>query len=265
VTEPTWEEVMTGRGMLGLDLETTSVDRTTARVVTAATVRAQPGHNPDVTTWLADPGIPIPPESTAVHGIATDHARRHGRSHADVLFEVTNKLVQAVAAGMPLVVFNAPYDLTVMENRCHAEGIMSLHQIMTEMPDMPPLYVIDPHVIDRAMDRGRRGGTGVHTLTYLCNQIYGVKLPAQDAHHAEHDATAACRLAWMMARRYPHLARLPIDELQARQAAWYAGHQTARYAGRGVDVDTHWPFTPAGGQHQLFESPAARRGGQGLL
>jgi DNA polymerase-3 subunit epsilon len=261
--ELTWEQAITHRGMLGVDLETTSLDETTARVVTAATVRYTPTSPPEITTWLADPGIPIPAETTAVHGITTDHARRHGRSHVDVVFEVVNKIVSAVAGGIPLVVFHAAYDLTVLEYRCQAERVMSLHEATTELPDMPPLTVIDPSVIDRAMDPHRRG-TGVRNLGYLCRQVHHIQFDEQDAHTADGDALAVCRLAWKMSRRYPHLARLPLAQLQQRQAEWYAQQQTERFGAR-PGVDTRWPMAPPTGQSPLFTPPTTGSPSQGLL
>ena len=71
------------------DLETTGIDVTTDRIVTAhvglldadgAAVRAQ--------SWLADPGVPIPDGATAVHGITTAHAQEHGAPAAQVVAAV---------------------------------------------------------------------------------------------------------------------------------------------------------------------------------
>lgn len=51
------------------DLETTSADPSSARIVEASFTRHEPGESPMVRTRRLNPGIPIPAESTAIHGI----------------------------------------------------------------------------------------------------------------------------------------------------------------------------------------------------
>ena len=53
-------QTLAGRQLVGFDLETTSADPRTARIVTAAVVPARG----QALTWLADPGVPIPAEAT---------------------------------------------------------------------------------------------------------------------------------------------------------------------------------------------------------
>ena len=55
-----------------LDLETTGLDVRTARVVQIGAVRIADGKivEQEPIDWLVNPGIPIPPETTAIHGIA---------------------------------------------------------------------------------------------------------------------------------------------------------------------------------------------------
>ena len=72
---------------MGFDTETTGVRALKDRLVTAALVLRIDGASyrsgvsaPDqVATWLTDPGIEIPEQATAVHGITTEQARRDGR------------------------------------------------------------------------------------------------------------------------------------------------------------------------------------------
>lgn len=98
--------------LLGFDTETTGVDPSGDRLVTAALVwRAAPradGVRPQsVTTWLADPGVEIPEAAAAVHGVTTERARAEGRPVTEVLAEVSEHLVAAMMAGTPVVAFNA--------------------------------------------------------------------------------------------------------------------------------------------------------------
>ncbi|HEU4849297.1 MAG TPA: hypothetical protein VFS93_02700, partial [Terrimesophilobacter sp.] len=58
-------------GTLGVfDLETTGIDVRTSRIVSAnVSVIDAAGAVIERTDWLADPGIEIPPQASAVHGI----------------------------------------------------------------------------------------------------------------------------------------------------------------------------------------------------
>ena len=65
------------------DLETTGVDVTTDRIVTAHVGLLGPdGVALRSQSWLADPGVEIPEGATAVHGITTAHARAHPAARA---------------------------------------------------------------------------------------------------------------------------------------------------------------------------------------
>ena len=88
---------MTGwhRGRLvAFDLETTGVDVETARIVTAAVVRidvaARTSHP---TEWLVDPGIEIPAEASAIHGVTTERARAEGVDPRVAVAEIHHVLV----------------------------------------------------------------------------------------------------------------------------------------------------------------------------
>ena len=77
-----------------------------------------------------------------------------------------------------------------------------------------PLPVIDPYIIDKAVDRYRRGKRTLMATT----EHYGVRLDA--AHDAGADAIAAGHVAQALARRYPHALAIAVEELHARQVAW---------------------------------------------
>lgn len=219
--------------LLSFDLETTGPDPHTALVVTSALV-AIDGAEVRTASWLADPGVEIPEGATAVHGITTEHAREHGSPHAEVVAETVAGIRRGWEEGRALVVFNASYDLTILRR----------HDPTFEVAGA----VVDPFVIDRAVDPYRKGR---RTLTALCEH-HGVRLDA--AHDAGADATAAARLAWkLLAEPAAGLAGLDWRELNERQARWHAERQRdfAAYLERqGRDasgVNGHWPVAPPRG------------------
>lgn len=214
--------------MMSFDLETTSVNPRTARIVTSALVTID-GAQANAHEALADPGVEIPAEAAAVHGITTEYAREHGRPHDEVLQETVDMIKRGWDDGLTLIVFNAPYDLSV------------LRQLTGDFTVTGPVF--DPLVIDRAKDRYRKGK---RNLGALC-ELYGVKL--DNAHDATADATAAARLAWKQVRStYPELAQMSTDELMEFQAVEYYKLQTelrAFFASKGRDVSnftTSWPM-----------------------
>ena len=192
-------------GRVGVfDLETTGVDVTSDRVVTAYVgVLDAEGRQIAARSWLADPGIPIPEGATAVHGITTEHARSAGRPAHDVVAEVTAALRSLFDQGVPVVAYNASYDFSLLAHEAHRLGIEPLGD---------PSPVIDPLVIDKAYDRYRRGR---RTLEVVAAH-YAVALDT--AHEASADAIAAGRVAQALARRYA-LPATPA-ELHTSQIGW---------------------------------------------
>lgn len=193
-------------GMVAFDLETTGTDPETARIVTATVVKVTAdGAHPH--TWLINPEIPIPAEATAVHGYTTEVAQDQGLDRRKYIPEIAERITQAaVNDGQPLVVMNAAYDLTVLDRELRSVGASTT--------GLELINVLDPMVIDRHLDKWRRGK---RTLTDLCLH-YQVNL--NGAHNAEEDALAAARLAWRMARVWPQMGDTPLTEFHDMQRSW---------------------------------------------
>jgi DNA polymerase-3 subunit epsilon len=189
------------------DLETTGIDVDTSRVVTANISRLDvSGVAVQRTDWLADPGVEIPEQATAVHGVTTERARAEGRPAGEVVAEIVAALQSAFDDGYSLVVYNAPYDLTLLHREALRHGVAPL---------VAPLPVVDPLVIDKQIDRYRKGK---RTLS-MAAAFYGVEL--LDAHDAGADAIAAGRVAQAIAARYAAELDLSPHELHAAQVAWH--------------------------------------------
>ena len=223
--------------MAAFDIESTGLDVENERIVTAALWRIDPARGTkEVTAWLADPGIEIPAEAAEIHGITTERARAEGRPTAEVVTEIAAAVEAVVAEGLPLVVYNAPYDLTLLDREIarHRSSLAA-----------PPL-VVDPLVLDKRVDTFRRGS---RKLVDVCAH-YQVPLAQEEAHGAAADALAAARLAWQIAARYPEIAELSIDDLHSSQIKWKAEQAASfqeylRRRNPDAVVDGTWPLTPA--------------------
>ncbi|MFF7382364.1 exonuclease domain-containing protein [Streptomyces griseoluteus] len=199
--------------LIGFDLETTGTDPRQARIVTGAVLEVRAGEARGRREWLADPGVEIPADAVAVHGISNEHAAAEGRPADQVADALASALAAAWEAGMPVVAYNAAFDLTLLSAELRRHGLPSLAE---RLGGRVPAPVIDPYTIDRRVDRYRRGK---RNLEAVCAE-YGVVLDA--AHDASADALAAARLATAIAERYPKIAGLGLAELHRRQVEWYA-------------------------------------------
>lgn len=186
------------------DLETTGIDVEQDRIVSAHVgVLDAKGREIAARSWLADPGIPIPDGAAAVHGITTEQARRDGRPARDVVREITEALRALFAQGVPVVAYNASYDFSLLTHEGVRHGVVPLSA---------PGPIIDPLVIDKAVDRFRKGK---RTLEVVAAH-YAV--PLEGAHDASADAIAAGRVAQALARRFPLAAT--AQELHTQQIGW---------------------------------------------
>jgi len=223
------------RRLVSLDLETTGVDYVKARIVQAAisTVGAdQPGVHQ---SWIINPGIKIPAEATAIHGIDDARAAAVGVEPKQALSEILDYLEQIQKQGLALVVFNARFDISILHNE-------ALRNQLTPLDERVELLVVDPMVIDRRLDRFRPGR---RRLEDLCDH-YRVPFQTDDAHNAETDALAGARLAWRMGQIIPEL-QVDLTELTRRERVWAekSAWELQRYfreQGRSERVDIDWPF-----------------------
>ena len=191
---------------VGFDTETTGVIPGSSRLVTASIIFR--GENGDeVSNWLTDPGVEIPESAQRVHGISTEYAREHGRPHREVLEEVAQALTQALSSGIPVVAFNAGFDLGLMEAELARLQLPTLTQRLGEIRP-----VIDPLVLDRALVPRRRGK---RTLADLM-KAYGVSAD-ESLHDAEVDTRATLDLLEQMIRKHPRLAMYSLDNLHEYQ------------------------------------------------
>ncbi|PZT77376.1 MULTISPECIES: exonuclease domain-containing protein [unclassified Streptomyces] len=227
--------------LVGFDLETTGTDVETDRIVTAAVVRLESdGTISEERTWLLNPGVAIPEQASAIHGISTDHARAHGTSASSAIEEITESVAQVLRSGTPLVVMNARYDLSLLDRECWRHGLESISERLGDLPSP----VIDPLVIDKHVDTYRKGTRALHAL---CAH-YGVSL--EDAHDARADAVAAARVVRRMAEKYEPVGAMSstaLHDLQVRAAAAQSASLQAylrRTSNPAAVVEAAWPVIP---------------------
>lgn len=226
--------------LAAFDIETTGTDTESDRIVTAAVSVVGGGEEAVSQTWLVDPGVPIPAEATAVHEITDEMVRANGAPAAEAVEEVTSILAETLSEAIPVVAFNARFDLTILDREARRHGIEPL---IDRVGGPDGLLVVDPYVLDKQVNRFRKGR---RNLAILCEDF---NVPLVDAHSADADALAAARLAWRLGSRYPELGELEIFDLHHEQIGWAfeQAESLQKYfaeQGRSEKVEGAWPVVP---------------------
>lgn len=271
--------------MRGLDFETTGVNPLEARIVTAAIVTTIPGQRPTSIQWLIHPETDIPDEAAEVHGWSLDRLEAKLQGHKAMrilncqqrfipketaLFEIAGQLGHAIGLGVPVVVANAAYDMTLLEVELQRAGVDTLSSRPAGITG-----IVDPQVVEKQFDRFRKqcyrapgcnpeeqhhecGGCrgGKHQchgcgmtdrkLLSLC-QHYGIVHTG--AHDAAGDALAAVRLSRRLGSLWPDVARLKLSTLHTRQIEWRRDQQIGlrdffRKVGKNEEADAMCPEWP---------------------
>lgn len=227
------------RRLAAFDLETTGIDSESDRIVTAAVSLVGDGASPVFHAWLLDPGIPIPAGASAVHGITTERARAEGSAPAEAVEEIVVTLAEQLLAGVPVVAFNARFDLTCLDREARRHGIEPL---LDRVGGDAGMLVVDPFVLDKQLDRFRKGK---RTLGAVCAHY---NVPLEEAHASHADALAAARVAWRLGQAFAEL-HVELAELHRQQVVW-AAEQAASFQdylrrnGREEQIEPAWPIVP---------------------
>lgn len=210
------------------DTETTGVDPLSDRIVTATAVDVGPDGVGAHHAWFINPGVPIPASASAVHGITNEIAATYFAA-AEAIPKLGATLQARWDEELPLIIMNAHFDLTLTQAELARYGCAPLR--------VGP--VLDPLVIDRALDPYRRGK---RTLTALAEH-YRVKQGA--AHSSDGDALTAARIIWRQSQD-ERIARLTLIEMQQWQAEaharWAEGfEQYLAQKGKPETICREWP------------------------
>jgi len=215
------------------DTETTGLDTRSARIVTAFVGLIDAwGAVSESAQWLADPGVVIPDQAAAVHGITTEMAQREGRPALEVVTELGEVIQGYLGRGIPIVAYNASYDFSILHHEMLRYGLD---------PISDPRPIVDPLVIDRAVDPYRRGKRTLEMAT----AHYLVKF--EDSHTADADAIASGRVAQAIIKTHAKELSGDAQWLHEQQiswsTAWAENYQQyrRRNGDPGFSANGEWP------------------------
>lgn len=220
---------------LSIDTETTGIDPHSERVVTMSMVVNYPAsmNRPDaIKEWLINPGIDIPESAAAVHGITNEMAQADGVAPEIALAEIAVALTKWDATENPVIIFNSQFDATLLRAEFDRHDISY---------DGDFSRVIDPYVLDRWVDKWRKGKRTLEVMS----EHYGVVLT--DAHNSSADSIAAAQILRKMGEKHSDKLNLSSDELftlQRKAKKEQAESMQNYFTKKGVEafVPTAWPF-----------------------
>jgi DNA polymerase-3 subunit epsilon len=111
---PTWPEAE----LMGFDLETTGVDRFSDVPVSFAIVRVVGGQLVERVSSVVNPGRPIPPEASAIHGITDERAHDEGMPLREAIDRMAAALIDATHRAVPVAGMRLDFDLTITDWQC---------------------------------------------------------------------------------------------------------------------------------------------------
>jgi DNA polymerase-3 subunit epsilon len=185
------KHIRVDRPLAVLDLETTGTDPRLDRIIEISVLKLLAGGDHDHRTRRVNPGVPIPPEATAIHGISDDDV-----AECPTLRAIAPGLVRFLD-GCDLAGFNIlTFDLRLLAAEFHRVGLV--------------FPVSGRRIIDACRiyhQREPRDLTAAYK--FYCNQEH------LDAHGAAADVLATAAILDAQVARYADLPRT-IDGLHAQ-------------------------------------------------
>ncbi|CAB4218449.1 DnaQ DNA polymerase III, epsilon subunit and related 3'-5' exonucleases [uncultured Caudovirales phage] len=177
------------RPLVVFDIETTGLNVCNDKIISLATIKIFPDGNMEQKSVMFNPGIAIPSETTAIHGITDEMVKdKHPfASHAKALF--------AYLAGCDLAVFNG----NMLDMPMMIEHFLKLD---LNFPDTD-VKVIDAGIIFKR----REERTLSAALKFYCEKDH------TDAHSSMADAFATLDVLKKQFERYADLSVMSIDQL----------------------------------------------------
>lgn len=251
-----------GSRALAVDTETTGIDVFNDRIVTAYYGYVGGGEPTVGKSFLINPGVPIPAAATAVHGV-TDEMADAGSPPAEAVDVLAGEICLAMHRGIPVVLANAAYDLSLINAECARYDLPTL---VDRLP-LAEWLVIDVQVLDKHCWTYRRGSRKLVELA----KTYSIDLAESDAHGAEADALTAARIGWRVGQAanekvarilcdkpdvinaFGTVGRMSLRQLHDAQIGWHKTQATSlrkHFAGKGekeraASVSTEWPIRTA--------------------
>ncbi|MGF1559359.1 MAG: exonuclease domain-containing protein [Flavobacteriaceae bacterium] len=195
-------ELKLTRPICFFDLETTGTNVAKDRIVEIAILKVFPNGNKESKTWLVNPEMKIPPDSTAVHGITDEKVA------GEPTFKRLSKEIYAMIKDCDLGGFNSDrFDIPLLAEEMLRAGVDF---------DMKNTVSVDVQTIFHKMEKRSLEAA----YKFYCDK------DLTDAHSAEADTLATYEVLLSQLDRYPDL------ENNVKKLAEFSSHKrTVDFAG----------------------------------
>ncbi len=174
-------ELKLSRPICFFDLETTGVNISKDRIVEISILKVYPNGNKESKTWLVNPEMPIPAETTAVHGVTNEKVAN------EPTFKQLAKMISDMISGCDLGGYNSnKFDIPLL-----AEEMLRADMDF----DMSNNVAVDVQNIFHKMEQR----TLVAAYKFYCDK------DLTNAHSAEADTTATYEVLCSQLDKYPDL------------------------------------------------------------
>ncbi len=174
-------ELKLNRPICFFDLETTGIEVAKDRIVEIAIFKVFPNGNKESKTWLVNPTITIPPQTTAVHGITNEKVAN------EPTFSELAPQIYAMIKDSDLAGFNSDrFDIPLLAEELLRAGVDF---------DMKNRYSVDIQTIFHKKEERTLSAA----YKFYCNQIL------ENAHSAEADTMATYEILKAQLDRYDDL------------------------------------------------------------
>ncbi|MEC4049430.1 3'-5' exonuclease [Flavobacterium sp. SUN046] len=174
-------ELKLNRPICFFDLETTGIEVAKDRIVEISIFKVYPNGNKESKTWLVNPTIPIPPQSTAIHGISNEKVANEP-TFKELATQIHNMIKDSDLAGYNSDRFDIPL---LAEELLRAEVDF----------DMKNRVSVDVQTIFHKKEERTLGAA----YRFYCNQSL------ENAHSAEADTMATYEILKAQLDRYTDL------------------------------------------------------------
>ncbi|WP_136480548.1 3'-5' exonuclease [Cognatitamlana onchidii] len=163
------------------DLETTGINITSDRIVEISILKVYPNGTEESKTWLVNPEMPIPKETTAIHGISDENVANES-PFKELAKEVYNMIKDSDLGG-----FNSNrFDIPLLAEEMLRAGIDF---------DMKNRLAVDVQTIFHKMEQRTLSAA----YKFYCNENL------EDAHSAEADTKATYEVLKAQVEKYDEL------------------------------------------------------------
>ncbi len=176
------------RPLVFFDLETTGVNPFEDRIVQIAIIKLFPDGTEEEQQWLINPGIPIPKEVTAIHGISDEMVKTAPR-----LGDIAQELVR-IFADADIGGYNVKnFDIPLLQQEFHRVGIVLDTEQLAVIDPMQIFRIKEPRTLEAAYEK-------------YCGKTH------TNAHNAMADTRASLEVLYGQLAAYPDLPK-NVEEL----------------------------------------------------